>query len=132
MKIINLFPSARIIVDFSAGDLSILSIGEGTKAAHLTYIGDADVGARVNFGCGSVVVNYDGVQKFRTSVGDDVFIGCNVNLLSPVTIQDLTFLAAGSTINQEVPTGALAVARAEQRNVPGWMARREARKKSED
>jgi bifunctional UDP-N-acetylglucosamine pyrophosphorylase/glucosamine-1-phosphate N-acetyltransferase len=106
-------------------------IGEDTKAAHLTYIGDADVGARVNFGCGSVVVNYDGVQKFRTSVGDDVFIGCNVNLLSPVTIQDLTFLAAGSTINQEVPSGALAVARAKQRNVEGWMARREARKKKD-
>jgi len=103
-------------------------IGEDTKAAHLTYIGDADVGARVNFGCGSVVVNYDGLQKYRTSVGDDVFIGCNVNLLSPVTIQDLTFLAAGSTIDKEVPTGALAVARAKQRNVEGWMTRREAGK----
>ena len=104
-------------------------LGEGTKAAHLTYIGDADVGARVNFGCGSVVVNYDGVAKYRTSVGDDVFIGCNVNLLSPVTIQSLTFLAAGSTIDREVPSGALAVARAKQRNIDGWMARREAKKR---
>jgi bifunctional UDP-N-acetylglucosamine pyrophosphorylase/glucosamine-1-phosphate N-acetyltransferase len=104
-------------------------IGEETKAAHLTYIGDADVGARVNFGCGSVVVNFDGLAKYRTSVGDDVFIGCNVNLLSPVTIHDLTFLAAGSTINQEVPRGALAVARPKQRNVEGWMARREARRR---
>lgn len=102
-------------------------LGEGTKAAHLTYIGDADVGARVNFGCGSVVVNYDGLAKYRTSVGDDVFIGCNVNLVSPVTIQSHSFLAAGSTINMEVPEGALAVARAKQRNVEGWMARREAR-----
>ena len=106
-------------------------LGEGTKAAHLTYIGDADVGARVNFGCGSVVVNYDGVRKFRTSVGDDVFIGCNVNLLSPVTLQNHCFIAAGSTINKEVPEGALAVARAKQRNIEGWMARREARKERE-
>jgi bifunctional UDP-N-acetylglucosamine pyrophosphorylase/glucosamine-1-phosphate N-acetyltransferase len=83
----------------------------------------------VNFGCGSVVVNFDGLAKYRTSVGDDVFIGCNVNLLSPVTIHDLTFLAAGSTINQEVPRGALAVARPKQRNVEGWMARREARRR---
>ena len=102
-------------------------LGEGTKAAHLTYIGDADVGARVNFGCGSVVVNYDGLDKYRTSVGDDVFIGCNVNLISPVTIRNHSFLAAGSTINMEVPEDALAVARAKQRNVEGWMARREAR-----
>ncbi len=102
-------------------------LGEGTKASHLTYIGDADVGERVNFGCGSVVVNYDGIAKYRTSVGDDVFIGCNVNLLSPVTIRNGAFLAAGSTINLEVPEGALAVARARQRNVEGWSARRESR-----
>jgi bifunctional UDP-N-acetylglucosamine pyrophosphorylase/glucosamine-1-phosphate N-acetyltransferase len=101
-------------------------LGEGTKAAHLTYIGDADVGARVNFGCGSVVVNFDGLAKYRTSVGDDVFIGCNVNLLSPVVIRNHAFLAAGSTIDREVPEDALAVARAKQRNVEGWMARREA------
>jgi bifunctional UDP-N-acetylglucosamine pyrophosphorylase/glucosamine-1-phosphate N-acetyltransferase len=107
-------------------------LGEGTKAAHLTYIGDADIGARVNFGCGSVVVNYDGVAKYRTSVGDDVFIGCNVNLLSPVRIRDHSFLAAGSTINREVPEGALAVARAKQRNVDGWMARREARRQERE
>jgi bifunctional UDP-N-acetylglucosamine pyrophosphorylase/glucosamine-1-phosphate N-acetyltransferase len=105
-------------------------LGEGTKAAHLSYIGDADVGARVNFGCGSVVVNYDGLAKYRTSVGDDVFIGCNVNLLSPVTIRNHSFLAAGSTINREVPEDALAVARARQRNVEGWMARRDARARS--
>lgn len=101
-------------------------LGPGTKAAHLTYIGDADVGARVNFGCGSVVVNYDGIQKFRTSVGDDVFIGCNVNLLSPVTLENHCFVAAGSTINKAVPGEALAVARAKQRNIEGWVARRDA------
>lgn len=103
-------------------------LGPGTKAAHLTYIGDADVGARVNFGCGSVVVNYDGIAKYRTTVGDDVFIGCNVNLLSPVTLNNHCFIAAGSTIDKEVPVDALAVARAKQRIVEGWFARREASK----
>ncbi|MEE2673845.1 MAG: bifunctional UDP-N-acetylglucosamine diphosphorylase/glucosamine-1-phosphate N-acetyltransferase GlmU [Myxococcota bacterium] len=102
-------------------------LGEGTKAAHLTYIGDADVGERVNFGCGSVIVNYDGFAKHRTSVGDDVFIGCNVNLIAPVTVRNHSYLAAGSTINLEVPEEALAVARAKQRNIEGWVARREAR-----
>ena len=102
-------------------------LGPGTKAAHLTYIGDADVGARVNFGCGSVVVNYDGFAKYRTTVGDDVFIGCNVNLVAPVTIRKHSFLAAGSTISHEVPEEALAVARARQSNIEGWVPRREAR-----
>jgi len=102
-------------------------LGAGTKAAHLTYIGDADVGARVNFGCGSVVVNYDGFAKYRTTVGDDVFIGCNVNLVAPVAIRNHSFLAAGSTISHEVPEDALAVARSRQRNIEGWVPRREAR-----
>ena len=105
-------------------------IGEGTKAAHLTYIGDADVGAGVNFGCGSVVVNYDGIAKHRTTVGDDVFVGCNVNLLAPLVVQDHSFLAAGSTLNKEVPEHALAVARAKQRNVEGWGKRRAAQKEA--
>lgn len=105
-------------------------IGAGTKAAHLTYIGDADVGEGVNFGCGSVVVNYDGIAKHRTTIGDDVFIGCNVNMLSPVVIQSHSFLAAGSTINREVPRHALAVARARQRNVEGWAERRRARQEA--
>ena len=107
-------------------------LGEDTKAAHLTYIGDADIGARVNFGCGSVVVNYDGIAKYRTSVGDDVFIGCNVNLLSPITIRNNSFLAAGSTLNREVPEDALAVARTKQRNIEGWMARRKAGQRGDD
>ena len=72
-------------------------------------------------------MNYDGIGKYRTSVGDDVFIGCNVNLLSPVTLQNHCFIAAGSTINKEVPVDALGVARTKQRNVEGWFARREER-----
>lgn len=103
------------------------NMGAGSKAAHLTYIGDADVGEAVNFGCGVVVVNYDGIAKHRTTVGDRAFIGCNVNLLAPVDLARNTFMAAGSTIGRDVPEDALAVARARQRNVEGWVARREGR-----
>ena len=103
------------------------NVGAGSKAAHLTYIGDADVGEAVNFGCGVVVVNYDGIAKHRTTVGDRAFIGCNVNLLAPVSLARNTFVAAGSTIGLDVPEDALAVARARQRNIEGWVARREGR-----
>jgi bifunctional UDP-N-acetylglucosamine pyrophosphorylase/glucosamine-1-phosphate N-acetyltransferase len=99
-------------------------LGPGVKADHLSYIGDADVGAKASFGCGSIVVNYDGQAKHRTKVGERAFIGCNVNLVAPVTIEDDAFVAAGSTITTDVPPGALGVARARQRNVEGWVARR--------
>ena len=103
------------------------TLGPGSKSAHLTYIGDADVGSNVNFGCGSVVVNYDGYVKSRSKVADGAFIGCNVNLISPVTIEARAFLAAGSTISQDVAEDALAVARARQRSIEGWVARKEGR-----
>ncbi|MAJ58594.1 MAG: UDP-N-acetylglucosamine diphosphorylase/glucosamine-1-phosphate N-acetyltransferase [bacterium TMED88] len=103
------------------------TLGPRSKSAHLTYIGDADVGADVNFGCGSVVVNYDGYQKHRSVVGDGAFVGCNVNLISPVRVSEKAFLAAGSTITQDVPEDALGVARARQRNLDGWVARKEGR-----
>jgi len=103
------------------------TLGEGSKSAHLTYIGDADVGEKVNFGCGSVVVNYDGYEKSRSSVGDGAFIGCNVNLISPVEVERGAFLAAGSTVTKDVPEDALAVARARQKNIEGWRARQEGR-----
>jgi bifunctional UDP-N-acetylglucosamine pyrophosphorylase/glucosamine-1-phosphate N-acetyltransferase len=99
-------------------------IGRGTKADHLSYIGDADVGAGVTFACGAVVVNYDGVAKHRTTIGDGAFVGCNANLIAPITVEAGAFVAAGSTITLPVPGGALAVARAKQRNVEGWMERR--------
>ena len=99
-------------------------LGPGVKADHLSYIGDADVGARASFGCGSIVVNYDGQAKYRTTVGERAFIGCNVNLIAPVAVEDDAFVAAGSTITSDVPSGALGVARARQRNVEGWVARR--------
>ncbi|MBQ3548647.1 MAG: glucosamine-1-phosphate N-acetyltransferase [Oscillospiraceae bacterium] len=98
-------------------------LGEGTKVSHLTYVGDSDVGARVNFGCGTVTTNYDGKKKYRCTVGDDVFLGCNTNLIAPVTVGNGAYTAAGSTITDDVPEGALALARARQENKPGWTKR---------
>ncbi|AQR92843.1 bifunctional UDP-N-acetylglucosamine diphosphorylase/glucosamine-1-phosphate N-acetyltransferase GlmU [Clostridium saccharoperbutylacetonicum] len=100
------------------------TIGDGTKVSHLTYIGDAEVGAECNFGCGTVVVNYDGKNKNKTIIGDHSFVGCNANLVSPVTIHDNTYIAAGSTITSEVKEGELAVARAKQRNISGWVEKK--------
>ena len=102
-------------------------LGAGTKADHLSYIGDADVGLGASFGCGSVVVNYDGVEKHRCQVGDRAFVGCNVNLVAPVVVEADSYVAAGSTITQKVPADALAVARARQRNIEGWVSRRDRR-----
>jgi bifunctional UDP-N-acetylglucosamine pyrophosphorylase/glucosamine-1-phosphate N-acetyltransferase len=100
------------------------TLGDGTKADHLSYIGDADVGAGASFGCGAVVVNYDGRAKHRTRVGERAFIGCNANLVAPIEIASDSFVAAGSTVTRDVPPQALAIARAEQTNVEGWVARR--------
>ena len=97
------------------------TIGDRTKVAHLTYIGDAEVGSGCNFGCGTVVVNYDGKVKNKTLVGNNSFIGCNTNLVSPVKVNDNTYIAAGSTITDEVPQGSLAIARARQVNKEGWV-----------
>ncbi|MPQ42177.1 bifunctional UDP-N-acetylglucosamine diphosphorylase/glucosamine-1-phosphate N-acetyltransferase GlmU [Clostridium tarantellae] len=99
-------------------------IGNNTKVSHLTYIGDAEVGEGCNFGCGTVVVNYDGKNKYKTKIGDNAFIGCNTNLVSPVEVKDNTFIAAGSTITKEVSEGCLAVARAKQVNIEGWVNKR--------
>lgn len=99
-------------------------IGNDTKVSHLTYIGDAEVGENCNFGCGTVVVNYDGKNKYKTIIGNNAFIGCNTNLVSPVKVEDDTYIAAGSTITSTVPSGALAVARAKQRNIDNWVERR--------
>lgn len=107
------------------------TIGNGTKVSHLTYIGDAQVGERVNFGCGTVVVNYDGHNKYQTKIGDDCFIGCNTNLVSPVSLGDRVFTAAGTTVTKDVPDGALAVARARQSVLEGWNDKRRAQHEQE-
>lgn len=96
------------------------TVGDGTSVAHLTYIGDADVGAHCNFGCGVVFVNYDGKGKYRTTVGDYAFIGCNTNLIAPVSIGEGAYTAAGTTVTEDVPDGALAIGRVRQRNKLNW------------
>ena len=105
-------------------------IGENTHASHLAYIGDSDVGKNVNFGCGCVTVNYDGINKARCTIGDRAFIGCNTNLVAPVVIGDDAFTAAGSTLTKDVPSGALAVSRArEQHIIDGWVEKHRTKNK---
>ena len=95
-------------------------IGEGSKASHLAYIGDAEIGQNCNIGAGAIFCNYDGANKHKTILGDNVFIGSNSTLVAPVTLLDNAFVAAGSTVNVEVPEGSLAVSRVKQRNISGW------------
>ncbi len=97
------------------------NICSGSKLPHLLYVGDSDVGENVNFGCGSVTVNYDGKNKSRTTIKDGAFIGCNTNLVAPVTIGENAFTAAGSTITNDVPDNALSVARSKQVNKENWV-----------
>lgn len=123
---VNLRPGTVIADDCKVGDFVEVknsNIGRGTKLPHLSYIGDADVGARVNVGCGCVFVNYDGFRKHRTTVGNDVFLGCQTNLVAPVTVGDDAYTAAGSTINRDVPAGAMAFARTRQENKEGYVER---------
>ncbi|MDQ7794403.1 MAG: bifunctional UDP-N-acetylglucosamine diphosphorylase/glucosamine-1-phosphate N-acetyltransferase GlmU [bacterium] len=100
------------------------SVGEGTKIPHHCYVGDSSIGGGVNIGAGVVVVNYDGRQKHRTVIADRAFVGCNANLVAPVTVHPGGYVAAGSTITRDVPAGALGVGRARQVNVEGWTARK--------
>lgn len=99
-------------------------LGRGVKADHLTYIGDADVGEHASFGCGSITVNYDWQRKHRTTVGERVRIGCNVNLIAPIALADDSYVAAGTTVTQPVPTDAIAVQTARQKNIEGWGKKR--------
>ena len=120
-------PNSRIGDHVKVGDFVEIKnsvIGSGTKISHLTYVGDSDCGERVNFGCGTVTTNYDGFEKFRCTIGDDAFIGCNTNLIAPVRVGSGSYIAAGSTVTDEVPEGALAIARARQINKDGWAEKR--------
>ena len=99
-------------------------VGKGTKLPHLQYIGDSDVGAGVNVGCGTVTCNYDGKNKFRTKIEDNAFIGCNTSLVAPVTVGEGSYVAAGSTITKDVPPNTLAIGRSRQTNITGWNDKR--------
>lgn len=126
---VNIGPFAHIRPDSVVGngakvgnfvEIKKTSLGEGSKASHLTYLGDAKVGNNVNVGCGTITVNYDGKNKFLTTIEDDAFIGCNANLIAPVTIGKGAYVAAGSTITDDVPDEALSIARARQTNKEGY------------
>lgn len=105
-------------------ELKKSTIGEGTKAMHLTYLGDTKIGAKSNIGAGTITCNYDGFHKFPTSIGSKVFIGSDSALVAPVRIGDGAYVAAGSTITENIPSDALAIARGRQANKPGWAAKR--------
>jgi len=100
------------------------NIDDGTKVSHLTYIGDADLGKNINVGCGVVFVNYDGKRKFRSTIEDNVFIGCNTNLISPVKVGEGAYIAAGSTITEDMPDDSFAIARSRQVVKTGWKDKR--------
>ncbi|WP_304507105.1 bifunctional UDP-N-acetylglucosamine diphosphorylase/glucosamine-1-phosphate N-acetyltransferase GlmU [Anaerotignum sp.] len=120
-------PNCKIGKNVKIGDFVEVknsTVGNGTKIPHLAYIGDTDAGEKVNFGCGSIMVNYDGEKKHRTTVEDNVFVGCNVNLVAPVTIKAGAYIAAGSTITRDVSEDVLAVARARQQVIEGWKKKR--------
>lgn len=120
-------PGCEIGENVKVGDFVELknsSIDSGTKISHLTYVGDSDVGKNVNFGCGTVTVNYDSKNKHRTIIGDNAFIGCNSNLVAPVTVGNGAYTAAGSTVTEDVPDDSLAIARARQVNKDGWVKKK--------
>ncbi len=117
-------PNSHLCSGVKIGDFVEIknsTLGKDSHASHLTYIGDSDVGERVNFGCGTVTSNYNGYTKARCVIGDDCFIGCNTNLIAPVTIGNGGYTAAGSTITENVPGGALGIARQRQVNKDGWV-----------
>ena len=120
-------PNCHVGKEVKVGDFVELknsNINDGTKISHLTYIGDSDVGKRVNFGCGTVTCNYDGKKKYRTTIGDDCFVGCNTNFVSPINVGDGVYIAAGSTITEDIPENSLSIARARHVNKEGWKDKR--------
>ena len=120
-------PGSKIGKRVKVGDFVEIKnsvIGDKSSISHLTYVGDADVGRNVNLGCGVVFVNYDGHKKYRTVVEDNCFIGCNTNLISPVTVKANSYTAAGSTITDDVPENSLGIARERQINKNEWVIKR--------
>ncbi|POC77290.1 bifunctional UDP-N-acetylglucosamine diphosphorylase/glucosamine-1-phosphate N-acetyltransferase GlmU, partial [Vibrio vulnificus] len=120
----QLRPGSQLGAEVKVGnfvEVKKAELKDGAKVSHLSYIGDAVIGERTNIGCGSITVNYDGVNKFKTVIGKDAFIGCNTNLIAPVTVGDHSLIAAGSTITDDIPNESLALARARQVNKDGYL-----------
>ncbi len=130
----NLRPGADLQNEVKVGNFVEIKnavIGPGTSISHLTYIGDARVGSRSNIGAGTITCNYDGFDKFTTEIGDDCFVGSNSTLVAPVKIEDGSFIAAGSVVTRDVPSGAMAIGRGKQENKEQWYTAWRARKTSE-
>jgi bifunctional UDP-N-acetylglucosamine pyrophosphorylase/glucosamine-1-phosphate N-acetyltransferase len=130
----HLRPGSELGEDTHVGnfvELKKTTMAKGAKANHLAYLGDAVIGARANVGAGTITCNYDGEQKHQTVIGNDVFVGSNSTLVAPVTLADGSYIAAGSAITMEVPSGALAIGRSRQEIKPGWVAQKKSRVKSE-
>jgi len=130
-------PGSKVGKNCKVGDfveLKNAQLDDGSKVSHLSYVGDAVVGKEVNIGCGAITVNYDGINKFKTEIGDHAFIGSNVNLIAPVKVGEGAYVVAGSTITKDVPSGDLAIARQRQENKPAYAdkirARARAKKES--
>ena len=111
-------------------ELKNTSYGDGSKTAHLSYLGDTEVGSNTNIGCGTITVNYDGKNKYRTKIGSDAFIGCNSNLIAPLEIGDGAVVAAGTTVTENAPSDALVIARVKQENKEGYAKKMPAGRKS--
>jgi bifunctional UDP-N-acetylglucosamine pyrophosphorylase/glucosamine-1-phosphate N-acetyltransferase len=119
----RLRPGSHLAEDVHVGnfvEVKASRIGKGSKANHLSYIGDAEVGSGVNVGAGTITCNYDGTAKHRTIIEDDCFIGSDATLVAPVRIARGSYIGAGSTINKDTPAGQLTVARARQVSIPSW------------
>ena len=124
---VHIRPGTKIFKNVKIGnfvEVKNSNVGEGSKLPHLQYIGDCDMGSGCNIGCGAITVNYDGKKKFRTTIGDNVFVGCNSNLVAPVTLEDGAYIGAGSTITKNVPKDTLGIARSRQQNLEGWSDKR--------
>jgi bifunctional UDP-N-acetylglucosamine pyrophosphorylase/glucosamine-1-phosphate N-acetyltransferase len=122
----QLRPGTKLLGDNKIGNFVETKkaiIGKKSKASHLTYLGDCEIGENVNVGCGTITCNYDGISKHKTIIGDNVFVGSDVQFVAPVKIGSNSLIGAGSTITKDVPEGALAITRGEQRNIEGWVKR---------
>jgi bifunctional UDP-N-acetylglucosamine pyrophosphorylase/glucosamine-1-phosphate N-acetyltransferase len=105
-------------------ELKKTTLGAGSKANHLAYLGDATIGANVNIGAGTITCNYDGETKHQTSIEDGAFIGSDTQLIAPITVGEGAYVGTGTTVREDVPPGALAVSAGKQRNIEGWVARK--------
>jgi len=130
----HLRPESRLMGENKIGNFvetKKIIFGRGSKASHLTYLGDAEIGADVNVGCGTITCNYDGISKHKTIIGDGVFVGSDVQFVAPVKIGDGALIAAGSTITRDVPPDALAITRADQKNIENFVKKWREKKLSE-